>query len=253
MKGIQHTLLSYAAAAVFLLALWWAIALLLALPIVPTPDKVLVRLAHVFSRDIFAHAAWSLWRIAAGLGLAVCIGYPLGVLMGYFRRADRYLSPVVYLTYPIPKIALLPILMLLAGVGELSKILMIFLIIVFQVIVAVRDAIRTLPEERYAPLYSLGAAFAGLPLCHPARILAEVHHGRARRDGDGCLRAVLHRDVRHAVRHGLLHHGRLAARQLPRDVRGHPRPQRHGPPALRPHRRLRARGLPLAAEVRRRP
>ena len=40
MKGIQHTLLSYAAAAVFLLALWWVIALLLALPIVPTPDKV---------------------------------------------------------------------------------------------------------------------------------------------------------------------------------------------------------------------
>ena len=60
MKGIQHTLLSYAAAAVFLLALWWAIAMLRALPIVPTPDKVLVRLAHVFSRDIFAHAAWSL-------------------------------------------------------------------------------------------------------------------------------------------------------------------------------------------------
>ena len=160
MKGIQHTLLSYAAAAVFLLALWWAIALLLALPIVPTPDKVLVRLAHVFSRDIFAHAVWSLWRIAAGLGLAVCVGYPFGVLMGYFRRADRYLSPVVYLTYPVPKIALLPILMLLAGVGELSKILMIFLIIVFQVIVAVRDAIRTLPEERYAPLYSLGASLA---------------------------------------------------------------------------------------------
>ena len=45
MKGIQHTLLSYAAAAVFLLALWWVIALLLALPIVPTPDKVLVRSA----------------------------------------------------------------------------------------------------------------------------------------------------------------------------------------------------------------
>ena len=160
MKGIQHTLLSYAAAAVFLLALWWAIALLLALPIVRTPDKVLVRLAHVFSRDIFAHAVWSLWRIAAGLGLAVCVGYPFGVLMGYFRRADRYLSPVVYLTYPVPKVALLPILMLLAGVGELSKILMIFLIIVFQVIVAVRDAIRTLPEERYAPLYSLGASLA---------------------------------------------------------------------------------------------
>ena len=98
--------------------------------------------------------------------------------MGYFRRADRFLSPVVYLTYPIPKIALLPILMLLAGVGELSKILMIFLIIVFQVVVAVRDAIRTLPEERYYPLYSLGASlgqifrFVILPASLPKFITA---------------------------------------------------------------------------------
>ena len=136
MKGISHTLLSYLAAAVFLLAIWWGLALLLELPIVPTPDKVFVRLTDVFARDILEHAAYSLWRIAAGLGLAVCIGYPLGVIMGYFRQADRFLSPVVYLTYPIPKIALLPILMLLAGVGELSKILMIFLIIVSIVVVS---------------------------------------------------------------------------------------------------------------------
>ena len=223
MKGISHTLLSYLTAAVFLLAIWWGLALLLELPIVPTPDKVFVRLTDVFARDILEHAAYSLWRIAAGLGLAVCIGYPLGVIMGYFRQADRFLSPVVYLTYPIPKIALLPILMLLAGVGELSKILMIFLIIVFQVVVAVRDAIRTLPE---------------LPFRHPAGLPAEVHHGHPRRDGDGRLCAVLHGDVRHAVWHGLLHHGCLAARQLLGDVRGHLRPQRHGPPALRHHRLL---------------
>ena len=157
--NIRRTLLSYLAAAVFLLVLWYIIAAIMQLPIVPTPDKVFLKLGHVFRQYILVHAVWSLWRIAAGLGLAVLIGYPLGVLMGYFKRADRFLSPVVYLTYPIPKIALLPILMLLAGVGELSKILMIFLIIVFQVIVAVRDAIRTLPVETYYPLYSLGASF----------------------------------------------------------------------------------------------
>ena len=68
--------------------------------------------------------------------------------------------------------------MLLAGVGELSKILMIFLIIVFQVVVAVRDAIRTLPEERYYSLYSLGASlgqifrFVILPASLPKFITA---------------------------------------------------------------------------------
>lgn len=157
--NIRHTMTAYLAAAVLLLVLWYVIAAIMQLPIVPTPDKVFLKLGHVFRQYILVHAARSLWRIAAGLGLAVLVGYPLGVLMGYFKRADRFLSPVVYLTYPIPKIALLPILMLLAGVGELSKILMIFLIIVFQVVVAVRDAIRTLPVETYYPLYSLGASF----------------------------------------------------------------------------------------------
>ena len=66
---------------------------------------------------------------------------------------------MVYLTYPVPKIALLPILMLLFGVGEMSKLLLIFLIVVFQVIIAVRDGIRSIPAETFYPLYSLGASF----------------------------------------------------------------------------------------------
>ena len=79
--------------------------------------------------------------------------------MGYAAKADRIFSPFVYLMYPVPKIALLPILMLLAGVGEISKVLMLFLIIVFQVIIAVRDAVRAIPQETYMPLLSLGASF----------------------------------------------------------------------------------------------
>ena len=142
-----------------LLVLWELVAVLASLPIIPVPSKVFVRLSQIFASTIAIHSVYSLWRIAAGLLLAIGIGYPLGVAMGYFTRADKLLSPLVYLTYPVPKIALLPILMLLAGVGEISKILMIFLIIVFQVVIAVRDAIREIPEETFYPLYSLGAGF----------------------------------------------------------------------------------------------
>lgn len=138
---------------------WWFISMIVRLPIVPSPVLVFQTLLAVFIKSIAIHSLYSLWRIAAGLVIAVFVGFPLGVFMGYFPSTDRFLAPIVYLTYPVPKIALLPILMLLCGVGEASKIIMIFLIIVFQVIIAVRDGIRIIPKETYYPLYSLGASF----------------------------------------------------------------------------------------------
>jgi len=68
------------------------------------------------------------------------------------------LAPVIYLIYPIPKVALLPVFMVLFGLGEESKILMIFFIVVFQVTVAVRDGVKEIPQETYYSLYSLGAS-----------------------------------------------------------------------------------------------
>lgn len=149
----------YAAAIVVLFVIWWITATIVSRPIIPSPVLVGENLADVFVKYIAIHGAYSLWRITIGLVLAVAVGLPLGVIMGYFSRADHLLAPLVYLTYPIPKIALLPVLMLLCGVGEMAKVLMIFLIIVFQVIIAVRDGIRSIPKETYYPLYSLGASF----------------------------------------------------------------------------------------------
>ena len=148
----------YIGAAAILFFVWWVLSSFLALPIVPNPWSVVSCLQRIFLSSIAIHAVYSLGRIALGLVLAVGIGYPIGIFMGYAARADRIFSPFVYLMYPVPKIALLPILMLLAGVGEMSKVLMLFLIIVFQVIIAVRDAVRAIPQETYMPLLSLGAS-----------------------------------------------------------------------------------------------
>lgn len=142
---------------VIVMALWEIVALVVSLPIIPSPRLVMVNLFHVLVSKIAIHGFYSLWRIVAGVFFAVIIGIPLGLCMGYFEKWDRALSPIVYLTYPIPKIALLPVIMLLFGLGELSKVLMIFLIVVFQVIVAVRDGVKSIPPETYYPLYSLGA------------------------------------------------------------------------------------------------
>lgn len=155
----KKTVACYALAVVTVLLCWQAAALWLELPVIPRPAAVLGALPRVFTGEMAAHAVYSLWRIAAGLALAVSVGVPLGVLMGYDARCDRVLAPLVYVTYPVPKIALLPIVMLLAGLGETSKIWMLFLIIVFQVIVAVRDAVKGIPRETFEALYSLGAGF----------------------------------------------------------------------------------------------
>lgn len=149
----------YILAAAFLSILWLAVSMVVNLPIIPSPVLVVENLADIFMKSIAVHSLYSLMRIGTGLVLAIAVGFPLGVGMGYFKKADRFLAPLVYLTYPVPKIALLPILMLIFGVGDSSKIVMIFLIIVFQVVVAVRDGIRSIPAETYYPLYSLGASF----------------------------------------------------------------------------------------------
>lgn len=144
---------------VIFVALWYVAGILVRLPIIPSPMAVLGNLIDIFASKIVIHGFYSLWRIVAGVFLSVIVGIPIGLCMGYFAKWDRILSPLVYLTYPIPKIALLPIMMLLFGLGDLSKIIMLFLIIVFQVIVAVRDGVKSIPKETYYPLYSLGAGF----------------------------------------------------------------------------------------------
>ena len=146
---------------IFLCLILWAVtAQILQMPVIPSPEQVLLRLMQKFPDTIAVHAGYSLLRIVLGLVVAVAVGYPVGVLMGYFPRVNRLLAPILYLTYPVPKIALLPVVMLLFGVGEQSKMLLVFLIIVFQVVVAVRDAVAAIPPETYAPLRVLGATFA---------------------------------------------------------------------------------------------
>lgn len=157
-KGLR----AYLYGVITFMILWQAAASALTLPIFPTPAAVMLNLSQIFCSDIAIHGLFSLWRIVAGVILSVIVGIPIGLCMGYFNHWDRALSPIIYLSYPIPKIALLPLIMLMFGLGDLSKIFMIFLIIIFQVIVAVRDSVKSIPKETYYPLYSLGASFADI-------------------------------------------------------------------------------------------
>jgi NitT/TauT family transport system permease protein len=143
---------------VITILLWYVASMLLKTPIIPSPIIVFINLFKIFNSAILIHLMYSLWRIAAGVLISILIGIPLGLCMGYFKTADRILSPIIYFTYPVPKIALLPVVMLLLGLGDASKILMLVIIIIFQIIVSSRDAVKDIPRELYYSMISLGAS-----------------------------------------------------------------------------------------------
>jgi NitT/TauT family transport system permease protein len=119
---------------------------------------VFINIKQIFADMMEIHLLYSLGRIMAGIAFSVLAGVPLGYLMGYYARIDKVLSPLVYFTYPVHKLALLPIVMLLFGLGELSKLTMIVLIVIFQIIITSRDAVKSIPAETFRSLRSLGAS-----------------------------------------------------------------------------------------------
>lgn len=123
----------------------------------PMPWEVYQNFHKVLNRGIEKHLLASTLRIFYGLGISVIIGLAVGLLMGSSKKINALLNPVVYFTYPIPKTALLPVLMILFGLGDGSKITLIVLITVFQMIVAVRDSVLQIDQCLYHTLLSLGA------------------------------------------------------------------------------------------------
>lgn len=139
--------------------LWLLLAAYMQMNALPMPQTVYAAWERAIAGGVLTHLAASMGRALAGLGISLAIGLLLGIPMGYFHKIDSWLGPLIYFSYPVPKLALLPVVMLLLGVGEGSKITVIVLIIVFQLTLSIRDAVRAVPDEDYALLTSLGASF----------------------------------------------------------------------------------------------
>lgn len=167
---------SIAASLLALFIIWAAVALAVNLPLLPTPWAVIYTFTLDLPQELGWHIVVSGWRILASMLLATAIGAPLGLVLGQNRRWDRFTFPLIYTTYPIPKVALLPIIILFFGIGDVSKIFLVTLILFFQVLVIVRDASSNIPSELVLSLRSLGAnrmqllRYVYLPACLPATL-----------------------------------------------------------------------------------
>lgn len=137
--------------------IWYIAYLLTNTPVIPDPVTVYQSFGRVFADHILVHILYSLKRLGIGLALSLAAGIPLGILMAYSKKANKLLYPLIYFSYPIPKTALLPVAMLLLGMRDGSKIAIMFLVIVFQIIVSVRDSVNNIDPGMYQVIKSTGA------------------------------------------------------------------------------------------------
>jgi len=158
--------------------LWQGAAWLVKNAILPGPVTVVPVFFRLLPGELGLHFLASAGRVLAAVALAVALAAPLGLILGQAPRIDRLVAPLIAILYPIPKIVFLPVIYVLMGITDVSKVLLIALIIFFQILVVVRDEAAGLHPELILSVRSLGAGrralfrYVYLPATLPAVLTA---------------------------------------------------------------------------------
>jgi NitT/TauT family transport system permease protein len=143
-----------------LLVLWelvtrtgWVPALFL-----PSPLNVIESgVAMLRSGELVTHVLTSLRRIVLGFGLGALGGVSVGLAVGFWSLAEAVSTPLIAATFPIPKIALLPLLILWLGIGEASKVAVITLGVFFPMAINTYTGVRSADPLLIRAAVSFGA------------------------------------------------------------------------------------------------
>ena len=134
-------------ATALLLAFWYYAVRWSGTKVFPSPREVEKGLAelvrhHVLWKDI----ADSLRRVAIGFGLAVAIGVPLGLTLGWYPAANQWVNPVMQILRPISPIAWIPVAIIFFGIGDNAAAFLIFLGAFFPIVVACINGVANVPQ-----------------------------------------------------------------------------------------------------------
>ncbi|HEX3483723.1 MAG TPA: ABC transporter permease [Micropepsaceae bacterium] len=128
-----------------------------------SPSRIAAAAFEMF-RDgsIYPDLAVSAEEFVLGYGLAVIVGVPLGILMGWYARLNAVLDPFVNALYATPRIALMPLIIIWFGIDLSAKIAIIFLSTVFPILVNTMTGVRTMERDFVKVARSFGASDAQL-------------------------------------------------------------------------------------------
>lgn len=135
-------------ACIGLLAVWQVASLVLKNDSFPTAMEAIRAIPDILGdKESLINILASLRRMALGFAVAVLISIPLGLLMGRSRSVAAFFNPLLMVVYPVPKAALMPIIMLWLGVGDITKTLVIFLGVSLPVIYHSFEGAKAVEEK----------------------------------------------------------------------------------------------------------
>src|SRR5437016_3229857 len=135
-------------ACIGLLAVWQIASLAFRNDSFPTALEAIRAIPAILGdRDSLVNFGASLRRMAIGFGAAVAVSIPLGLMMGRSRKVASLFNPLLMVIYPVPKAALMPIIMLWLGVGDIAKTLVIFLGVSLPVIYHSFEGAKAVEEK----------------------------------------------------------------------------------------------------------
>jgi ABC-type nitrate/sulfonate/bicarbonate transport system permease component len=128
----------------------------LALP--PLSDVVRAWIDMLKDGELITNGMASIYRVFAGLALAIAIGIVLGIAMAWWRPVNVLVAPLVEIFYPLPKSALIPVTVIWLGFGDGSKILLIFLGCMLPVTIGAFNGARSSEQVIVWSARSMGAS-----------------------------------------------------------------------------------------------
>ena len=158
MKSRLETVLLPLLVAILFVGIWQAAVVFSGSPIFPRPTQVVAGVIELIRRGVLAkYVVASLFRVSSGFLLALIVGVPLGLLIGWFGRAFRAFNPAIQALRPISPIAWIPVAILWFGVSDLAPIFLIFLASLFPIMTASIASVQNIQ-----PVYVRAAQNFGL-------------------------------------------------------------------------------------------
>jgi taurine transport system permease protein len=129
----------------------------------PSPEAVVKRTIEIANEGyqnftLWQHLGWSLIRVVAGFFFGALIGIPLGYAMGLSNWFRGWFDPIVEFMRPVPPLALIPLVIIWAGIGETGKIILLFLAALWIMTIAARAGVSGVNISKVHAAYSLGAS-----------------------------------------------------------------------------------------------